>query len=88
MMESPWESQRAEAENGELLSVEESDHEGERLVHKQPVEIVKIHEGKLHVARLVKMAKFNKFLFVCFIEKNKQRVRLPMKVTLRYTSES
>lgn len=86
MMESPWESQRAEAENGELLSVEESDHEGERLVHKQPVEIVKIHEGKL--ARLVKMAKFNKFLFVRFIEKIKQRVRLPMKVTLRYTSES
>ncbi|XP_071124955.1 neuronal membrane glycoprotein M6-a-like isoform X2 [Mytilus edulis] len=46
MMESPWESQRAEAENGELLSVEESDHEGERLVHKQPVEIVKIHEAR------------------------------------------
>lgn len=45
-MESPWESQRAEAENGELLSVEESDHEGERLVHKTTVETVKIHEGK------------------------------------------
>lgn len=47
MMESPWESQRAEAENGELLSVEESDHEGERLVHKQPIENVQIREGRL-----------------------------------------
>ena len=47
MMESPWESQRAEAENGELLSVEESDHEGERLVHKQQIEDVQIREGKV-----------------------------------------
>lgn len=45
-MESPWESQRAEAENGELLSVEESDHEGERLVHKTTIETVKIHEAR------------------------------------------
>lgn len=68
-MESPWESQRAEAENGELLSVEESDHEGERLVHKTTIETVKIHEGKVGLRQM------HEYMLLCFFQAENATVK-------------